>query len=406
MDNLIKILRSFNQGKEDREFTENFVDLLKNRLMIDVPKMYKAGLEFRDNRVLLPSPWNSLYAELKDMGFFRRFIPSEYGGDKIDDQEVYLIMELLGYTCPSLGIVFMAHTRAIDLVLSWNNKLQKEKVISGLMEGDIGAMAITEEDAGSDLSSIGFSARRQGENYIFTGKKIFISNAGLADIYTILANTKGEKGANNLSVFAADADSKGFRVVPLPEKDGLRLLPTGKLIFEDCPVPKENLIGEEGEGIFLALDSIHRGRILISGVSCGLASRILDEVLEYTSQRVQFNRPLNKSQDISFRVADMYTQINAARGLCFYALKQYGNPNFKSACSQAKLFSTQMVNNAAQWGSMIMGGKSYFKDNIVNIFSADARGMEYMEGTSSIQKIVISNDLFKSRLCSRHRSEG
>ncbi|MBW1690401.1 MAG: acyl-CoA dehydrogenase family protein [Deltaproteobacteria bacterium] len=396
MDNLIMILRSFSEGEEDSTFTESFTQLLRDKVMCNVPGMYEHGLMLQNNKVVFPSSWGPIYSGLREIGFFERFIPVEYGGTKTSEENIYFIMELLGYTCPSMGIIFVAHSRAVDLILAGEDESQKERFLSRLREGEFGAIAMTEEKAGTDASAIEFTARPVGDHYVFNGEKIFISNAGLADIYTILVNTKGRRAARSLSVFAVDGSIEGFRVVLLPEKDGLKLLPTGRLIYKDCMVPRENLVGDEGRGLLLALDAIDRGRILLAGISCGLACRILDELFAYSRKRVQFDRPLTSSQDIAFKMADMYTQINAARGLCFYALKQERTPYYRSASSQAKLFATQMVMSVAQLGLMIMGGRSYFKDNIIGIFSADARGMEYLEGTSSIQKMIISRELFKS----------
>jgi butyryl-CoA dehydrogenase len=396
LDNLIKILRSFLEGGEDRAFTENFVDLLKERVMPNLEAMTEAGIQIENNRIILPPPWKSIYEGLKEIDFFKVFVPVEYGGSRTSEEKIYFIMELLGYTCPSLGVIFVAHSRAVDLILAGKDEGQKAKFLPRLGEGDFGAIAMTEEKAGSDVSAIEFSAMPKGDNYIFNGHKIFVSNAGLAGIYTILVNTKGKKGGRSLSAFVVEDEIKGFRVEVLPEKDGLKILPTGKLIYENCVVPRENLIGGEGRGLLLTLGAIDKGRILLAGIGCGLACRILDEVFSYSRKRVQFDHPLTSSQDISFRISDMYTQINAARGLCFHALKQGNTPYYRSASSQAKLFATQMVINVAQTGQMIMGGRAYFKSNIISMLSADARGMEYLEGTSSIQKMIISTELFKS----------
>jgi alkylation response protein AidB-like acyl-CoA dehydrogenase len=323
-------------------------------------------------------------------------VPVEYGGRRTSEENIYFIMELLGYTCPSLGIIFVAHSRAIDLILGGNDEGQKATFLPRLGKGDFGAIAMTEERAGSDVSAIAFSARLQGDHYIFNGQKIFVSNAGLAGIYTILVNTKGRKGARSLSAFVVEDGVEGFRVEVLPEKDGLKILPTGKLIYEDSVVPRENLIGGEGRGLLLALEAIDKGRILLAGIGCGLACRILDEVFNYSRKRIQFDHPLTSSQDVSFKISDMYTQINAARGLCFHALRQVHTPYYRSASSQAKLFATQMVMNVAQTGQMLMGGRGYLRSNIISMLNADARGMEYLEGTSSIQKMIISSELFKS----------
>ena len=396
MDNLIRILRSFGEGEEDKTFTDSFVDLLKNRVMTNVERMYEVGLKFQNNRVIFPPPWDSIYAGLKEIGFFKRLIPVDYGGSGASEESIYFIMELLGYTCPSLGIIFVAHGRAVDVILAGRDEALKDKLLRRLGDGDFGAIAMTEERAGTDVSAVEFSATRKGDYYVFNGEKIFISNAGLAGVYTILVNTKGKKGARSLSVFAVENEIDGFRVDLLPEKDGLKILPTGKIIYENCLIPRENLIGDEGKGLLLALDAIDRGRILLAGIACGIACRILDEIFEYSRKRIQFDHPLTSSQDISFKMADMYTQINAARGLCFHALKQVHSPYYRSASSQAKLFATQMVMSVAQVGLMIMGGRGYFRNNIISMLSGDARGMEYLEGTSSIQKMIISRELFKS----------
>jgi len=396
LDNLIRILRSFSEGDEDKTFTDNLIDVLKDKVMTNVQRMYELGLKFQNNKVSFPPPWESIYASLKEIGFFNRFVPVNYGGSGTTEENIYFIMELLGYTCPSLGIIFVAHSRAVDLILAGEDEAQKKKFLSRLVDGDFGAIAMTEERAGSDTSAIEFSATRKGDYYIFNGEKIFISNAGLAGVYTILVNTKGKKGARSLSVFVVEDEIEGFRVGLLSEKDGLKILPTGNLIYENCLIPKENLVGDEGKGLLLALDAIDKGRILLAGISCGLACRILDEVFKYSRKRIQFDHPLTSSQDISFKISDMYTQINAARGLCFHALKQAHSPYYRSASSQAKLFAAQMVMSVAQLGLMIMGGRSYFKNNIISMLSADARGMEYLEGTSTIQKMIISSELFKS----------
>ena len=396
MDNLIRILRTFGKEKEDRSFTNNLIDILKSKVMDDVQSMYEHGLTFRNNKVIFPPQWEYIYESLKEIDFFERFIPVDYGGRSTTEEIIYFIMELLGYTCPSLGIIFVAHSRAIDLILAGKDEVQKRKFISRLRDGDFGAIAMTEARAGSDTIAIEFSAIPEGDNYIFNGEKTFVSNAGLASIYTILVNTRGKKSGRSLSVFAVDDKVEGFRVGPLPEKDGLNILPTGKLIYKNCLVPKDNLIGDEGRGLLLALDAIDKGRILLAGVSCGLGCRILDEVFQYSRKRIQFDHPLTSSQDISFKISDMHTHINAARGLCFHALKQVNSPYYRSASSQAKLFATQMVTSVAQLGLMIMGGRAYFKNNIISLLTADARGMEYLEGTSSMQKMIISRELFKS----------
>jgi alkylation response protein AidB-like acyl-CoA dehydrogenase len=264
-----------------------------------------------------------------------------------------------------------------------------------MAEGHVGAIAITEERAGSDASAVSLMAKKAGHRYIFNGEKIFISNSGLADIYAILANTKGVIGGRSLSVFMVESDTPGLTIAGLPEKDGLKVLPTGRVIFKDSPIPEKNLIGSEGKGLLITLDVIDRGRIHIAGICCGLAYRIFRELYHYAQRRRQFDHPLTSSQDISFQISDMYSRMNAARSLCFHALKQVGTPYYRVSSSQAKLFASQMVMDVANKAQILTGGRGYFRNNIINQLSADARGMEYLEGTSNVQKMIIGRELFR-----------
>jgi alkylation response protein AidB-like acyl-CoA dehydrogenase len=187
----------------------------------------------------------------------------------------------------------------------------------------------------------------------------------------------------------------GFFIEELPEKDGLKVLPTGRLIFREAEVPAENLVGEEGTGLFLTLGVIDQGRIHIAGICCGLAYRIFREIYRFAHQRRQFDHPLTSSQDISFQIADMYARINAARGLCAQAIERVGKPEYRLYSSQAKLFATQMVMDVAARAQVLMGGRGYLRSELINQLAADARGMEYLEGTSNVQKMIISSELFK-----------
>ncbi len=178
----------------------------------------------------------------------------------------------------------MSHGRAIDVVLSGTER-QKEDYLPRMALGEFGAIAITEEQAGPDASAIGLKAEKVGDHYRFNGKKIYISNSGLARIYAVLANTKGIQGPRSLSLFIVESDLPGFTIKGLPEKEGLKVLPTGQLLFEDTPVPAKNLVGDEGRGLLLTMDVIDRGRIHIAGICCGLAYRIFSEIYAYAHRR-------------------------------------------------------------------------------------------------------------------------
>lgn len=391
MDNLISILDSFHPGWRERKYVDNFIAVLKGLI---IPTYSFLDTKIENNKAIFPKEWDQIISALKEAHFFKLFVPPEYAGQKSSEQEIYFMMELLGYASPGLGIIFVSHGRAVDVLLS-GTEPQKEEYLPKMAKGGFGAIAITEEKAGSDASAVGLRADRVGHHYLFNGQKIFISNSGLAHIYAILANTKGIQGPRSLSVFIVENDLPGLTIKGLPEKDGLNILPTGQLIFKDSPVPAKNLVGNEGTGLILTMNVIDRGRIHIAGICCGLAYRIFREIYRYAHQRRQFDHPLTSSQGISFQISDMFTRINATRGLCLHALRQFGTPYYRVSSSQAKLFASQVVMDVASKAQILMGGRGYFKNDLINQLSADARGMEYLEGTSNIQKMIIARELFR-----------
>jgi alkylation response protein AidB-like acyl-CoA dehydrogenase len=395
MKYLLRLLRSFHEKEEDKIQIDRFVSMLNERVIPEYVSLSEAGVKIEKNRAVFPKPWKAINEGLREIGFFKCFVPTEYGGVETSEESLYSYMELLGYSCPSFGIMFVAHGRAVDMILGGENDDQKATYLPRFANGEFGAIALTEVDAGSDVGSIQFSAERTGDHYLFNGEKWFISNSGLASIYTIVVNTRKRKSPRALSAFVVENDFEGFLVNDLPEKDGLRLLPTGRLAFKNTKVPRGNMIGSEGRGLLMALNAIDKGRIHIAGISCGLAYRIFDEIFNYSRKRVQFNHPLTSSQDISFRISDMYTQISAARALCFHALRQIDTPRYRSISSQAKLFASHMVADVARIGQVILGGRGYLRGNVVSLLSADARGMEYVEGTTNIQRMIVSSELFR-----------
>jgi len=393
---LVKLLRSFHENEEDKTQIDRFVTLLNERVIPQYVSLNEAGVRIEDNRAVFPQAWTPIYEGLKKIGFFKCFVPPEYGGVRTSEESLYSFMELMGYSCPSIGIMFVAQGRAVDLILAGENEEQRSVYLPRMAEGEVGAVAMTEPDAGSDTGAIQLSAERGGGHYRLNGQKWFISNAGLASIYAVVANTRQVKSPRALSAFVVEKDSDGFSVSDLPEKDGLRLLPTGRLSFDNLKIPEKNLVGPEGRGFRIALNVIDKGRIHVAGICCGLAYRIFYEVFDYCRKRIQFDHPLTTSQHISFTIADMYTQINAARGLCFNALRQINTPLYRSRSSQAKHFATQMAMDIAQRGQVISGGRGYLRSSIVSLLYADARGMEYVEGTTNIQRMIISSELFRS----------
>ena len=392
MDNLLSILGSFNPDWKGKKWVDDFVSIIKEIVLPSYPFLYP---RLENSKAVFPDEWSQIIAALKQADIFKLFVPSRYGSQKASEEDIYLMMELLGYASPGLGVVFASHGRAVDIILQ-GSEAQMDQYLPMMAEGAFGAIAMTEKSAGSDAGGIGLMARKSGAEYLFNGEKIFISNSGLAEIYTVLANTRGVKGPRSLSLFIVESSTPNFTVKKLPEKDGLKVLPTGRLIFEDAPVPEENLVGDEGRGLLGSVNVIDRGKIHIAGICCGLAYRIFREVFSYVQRRKQFDHPLTQSQDISFQISDMFTKMTAARGLCFHALKQIGTPYYGLSSAQAKLFASQMVMETASRAQILMGGRGYFKNDLVNQLSSDARGMEYLEGTSNVQKMLIGKHLFRS----------
>lgn len=396
MKHLVNLLRSFHDNEEDTIQLDRFVTLLNDRVIPEYVSLNEAGVRIENNRAVFPPAWTLIHEGLKQVGFFKCFVPPEYGGIQTSEESLYAFMELLGYSCPSMGIIFVAQGRAIDMIMAGEDEKQKSLYLPRFAEGEVGAVAMTEPDAGSDTAAIQLSAERAGDEYRLNGEKWFISNSGLASTYAVVANTGGVKSPRALSAFVVERDSEGFSVSDLPEKDGLKLLPTGRLSFDNVKIPQANLIGSEGKGFRIALNVIDKGRIHVAGICCGLAYRIFHEIFDYSRKRVQFDHPLTTSQHISFTIADMYTEINAARGLCFNALRQINTPLYRSRSSQAKHFATQMARDIAQQGQVISGGRGYLRGSMVSLLYADARGMEYVEGTTNIQRMIISSELFRS----------
>jgi len=387
----LNILGSFNPGWKGKKWVDDFVCLLKETA---IPAYSFLNVKIENNQAIFSREWPQIVTALKDVGIFKLFVPSEYGGLKASEEDIYLIMELLGYASPGMGVIFVSHGRAVDIILQGNDG-QKNQYLPRMAEGVFGAIAMTEKGAGSDAGAVGLLAKRNGAGYLLNGEKIFISNSGLATIYAVLANTKGLKAPDALSLFVVERSTPNFTVKGLPEKDGLKILPTGRLIFQDSPVPDESRVGEEGSGLLRSINIIDRGKIHIAGICCGLAYRIFREIYRYVQQRQQFDHPLTQSQEISFQLSDMFTRMSAARALCFHALKQIQTPYYSLYSAQAKLFASQMVMDAASRAQILMGGRGYFKNDLINQLSADARGMEYLEGTSNVQKMLIGKRLFR-----------
>ncbi|MFA7412273.1 MAG: acyl-CoA dehydrogenase family protein, partial [Tissierellaceae bacterium] len=315
------------------------------------------------------------------------------------DEIAYAIaVEEISRHCGATGVILSAHTSlACWPIWRYGNELQKERYLIPLAKGDyLGAYGLTEAGAGTDAAGQQTTAVLDGDKYILNGSKIFITNGGQADIYIIFAMTDRSKATRGISAFIVEKDSPGFSIGKIEEKMGIRASSTAELIFQDCTIPKENLLGREGEGFKIAMTTLDGGRIGIAAQALGIASGALDEAVKYVKEREQFGRPLSKFQGLQWIIADMATEIEAARLLVYKAAynKTKGLPYGKEA-AMAKLFASQSAMGVTTKCLQLFGGYGYTKDYPMERMMRDAKITEIYEGTSQVQQMVISAAVLK-----------
>ncbi|MFQ5543314.1 MAG: acyl-CoA dehydrogenase [Nitrospiria bacterium] len=341
----------------------------------------------------------ALVSKLGKMGLMGAFIPMKYGGSGMDLLTYILAMEGISRTWASLGVIMTVNNSLVcDPIHRFGNQIQKEKYLPLLARGAfLGCYALTEPGAGSDAGAIATQAKEDGDAYILNGTKRFITNGRHADVAIVYAVTDSSLGKKGISTFIVDAASPGFMVGKIEEKMGLLGSDTAELIFEDCRVPKENLLGEKNDGFKIALTTLDGGRIGIAAQSVGIAQACLEASIAYAKERRQFDHPLADFQAIQWMLSDMKTEIDAARLLTHRAawLRQCRRP-MAAAASQAKLYASEMVNRVAYKAVQIFGGYGYIKEFPVERYYRDARITTLYEGTSEIQRMVIARDLLSS----------
>jgi len=341
---------------------------------------------------------NDLVGRLGDLGLMGVFVPPEFGGSGLELNAYVIAMEEISRAWASLGVIMSVHNSlACDPILKFGNEAQKEKYLTPLACGDLlGCYALTEPGAGSDAGSIRSRARRDGNDYLLNGNKVFITNGQHADIAIVYAVTNPERGKKGISAFIVETNTAGFVVGKLADKLGLRSSDTAEFVFRDCRVPAENLLGLEGEGLGIALATLGGGRIGIAAQAIGIAQACLEEALAYASERRQFGRPIADFQAVQWMLADMAVEIDAARLMAHNAawLRQQGRSHTREA-SMAKLFASEAANRIAYKAMQIFGGYGYTKEFTVERLYRDARVTTLYEGTSEIQRLVIARQLIR-----------
>ncbi len=336
---------------------------------------------------------DGIYSKLGELGFMGMTVPEAYGGVGLSNFCLVLALEEISRVCASTSVAMSVHNSLVNwAILKYGSDEQRERYLGPLSSAElIGAYALTEPEAGSDVAALRCSADKKGDEYILNGTKIFISTGDKAGVIIVFARTDPEDRTRGISAFIVEPGFSGFSIGKIEKKMGLKASTTVELVFDNCRVPAGNLLGEEGQGMKIALAGLDGGRIGIATQSVGIAQAALDEAVRFARERKQFGRRIIDFQATKWKIADMATAIEASRLLVYNAarLRDSGEPNTKEA-AMAKLFASMTANRAAYDSMQIHGGVGYTTEFTVERLFRDARVTEIYEGTSEIQRLVIS----------------
>ncbi|MBM6648228.1 MULTISPECIES: acyl-CoA dehydrogenase AcdA [Bacillus] len=340
----------------------------------------------------------ALFDQMAELGLTGIPWPEEYGGIGSDYLAYVIAVEELSRVCASTGVTLSAHTSLAGWpIFKFGTEEQKQKFLRPMAEGKkIGAYGLTEPSSGSDAGGMRTTAKRDGDHYILNGSKIFITNGGIADIYVVFALTDPDSKQRGTSAFIVESDTLGFSVGKKESKLGIRSSPTTEIMFEDCRIPVRNLLGEEGQGFKVAMQTLDGGRNGIAAQAVGIAQSALDASVEYARERHQFGKPIAAQQGIGFKLADMATDVEAARLLTYQAawLESEGLPYGKES-AMSKVFAGDTAMKVTTEAVQVFGGYGYTKDYPVERYMRDAKITQIYEGTQEIQRLVISRMLTK-----------
>ncbi len=336
--------------------------------------------------------------KLAELGILGMGVSPDFEGTKTDHLSIYLAIEELSRVMPSLAVIISVHCSLFcHLIGRFGSQEQKGKYLPRAASGEIlGAFSLTEPGAGSDISNLLTSAVREGDYYILNGTKAWVTCGSEAESLIIFAQTEIEQGRKKLSAFIVDKESPGFRVSKIENKMGLNSSLTAEIVLENCRIPASSLLGEEGQGLTIALQGLDGSRIGIAAQALGIAQRALDEALKYSKKREAFGKPLSKIQTIQFKLADIATQLDAARLLTYRAANLFDNKKpFTKEAAMAKLFASEATNKIVYEALQIHGGYGYSKEFIIEQLYRDARVLPIYEGTSEIQRMIIAREIIK-----------
>ena len=338
-----------------------------------------------------------IFKKMAELGLTGIPWPEQYGGIGSDYLAYCIAVEELSRVCASTGVTLSAHTSLAGWpIYTFGTEEQKQKYLRPMAQGEkIGAYGLTEPSSGSDAGGMRTNAKLDGDEYVINGSKIFITNGGIADIYVVFAVTDPES-KKGTSAFIVESTHPGFSVGKKEQKMGIRSSPTTEIIFDNCRVPKENLLGKEGDGFKIAMMTLDGGRNGIAAQAVGIAQGALDAAIDYAKERVQFGKPIAAQQGIGFKLAEMATNVEAARLLTYQAawLESEGLPYGKES-AMSKLFAGDTAMKVTTEAVQVFGGYGYTKDYPVERYMRDAKITQIYEGTQEIQKLVISRMITK-----------
>ncbi len=374
-------------------------ELLRLEVRRFAEERIRPGAADRDHTKTFP---DEIVAEMGEMGLLGMMVPEEYGGAGFSVLSYVLAVEELAVVCPSTaGTMSVTNSVCCWPIAHFGADELKARVLPELASGEaLGGFGLTEPGSGSDAGSLQTSAVRDGDFWVLNGEKAWITNAGFARYFVVMAKTDAEAGKRGISAFVVPADAPGFEIGQPERKLGLHASNTAPLVFRDCRVPAANLIGREGQGFKIALATLDHSRLGIAAQSVGIHRRALELAIAYAKERVQFGRPIAKHQAIQFKIATMATELAAARTLTHRAALAEGRKDGGRLASEAKLFASEAANRACYESLQIHGGNGFSEEYEIARLYRDVRVTTIYEGSSEMQRLVIGRHLLR-----RHSSQ-
>jgi alkylation response protein AidB-like acyl-CoA dehydrogenase len=388
--------------KEETEINNSILDLVeticKEQIEPYTKDMDKQGVRLENGKTIVHDQVHKILDSLRKNDIFGIPVPEKYSGVGLSQALYNTVIERIAQADASMAIYLALHGALVDYLIQFGTTEQKEKFIPDMAKGKrLSGFLYTEPGSGSDLGSVKTKAVREGDQYIVNGEKIFISNAGIADTYSLIVSTDPGKGTRGLSAFIFDArDQPGFKVTRLEEKMGLHASPTGAISFEDVKIPVQDRFGEENHGFSIILWGLTASRIGIASQAVGIANAAYEATLNYVNERKQFGRKIIDFQNTQFKLADMKVKINTARAAYLHAtrLKELGK-EFSQEASIAKYYGSEISNQVTYDSIQLHGGNGFIVDYNVERFYRDTRVTTIYEGTSEVQKMIISREEMK-----------